>query len=220
MKRINITLLLLSVICLYAIGQIGFGWFWTIGSSDNADQINQVFINLSYSYITGALVYFLTIALPKYIEDSKLQPVINTKIENIGVMLHNMLVGFYQENDSLDLDIKNITACQALLESADWNQPNSLPIYKKGQNKLCETFKSDFEVIQEDITRFILCYKSHLSTEQIKLLEEIQSAEFYQILSVIVDSRCHIHKEGAKGIAEGFAELLKNYSDLKATIHQ
>lgn len=218
MNRINILLIITSAICIYAIGQIGFGWFWTIGSSDNADQINQVFINLSYSYITGVLVYFLTIALPKYNEDRKLKPVIKEKIEDIGIMLRNMLVGFYQYDGSTELDINNIEACQTLLESTDWNQANSLPIYKKGQNRLCETFKSDFEVIQEDITRLILCYNLHLSTDQIKFLEKIKSFESYHILAVIVNSKAKITTDGAKGISKDFAELLRTYSNLRASI--
>ena len=61
MKIINLILCLLTLCAGYIILTVGLGWFWTIGSFENADRINQVLLNLSYSYIAGWIFYLLVL---------------------------------------------------------------------------------------------------------------------------------------------------------------
>ena len=82
-RIVNACLVILSLLCLYAIVTIKLGWFWTIGVAKNYVQINEIIINLSYSYIAGIVVYLLTIVLPVYFEKKRLRPVINEKINDI-----------------------------------------------------------------------------------------------------------------------------------------
>lgn len=133
-------------------------------------------------------------------------------------MLANMMAGFPTDEDPYSPDITNFDKCEHILKAADWNSPNDLPIYKKGQNKLCQTFKSDFENIQQEITNLIYCYKSQLSTEQLLLLEKIKSPNFISALTILVDANRVFPVGGADFIVDGFIETLKSYDKLKSTI--
>lgn len=55
---------LIFVICIYALLQIKFELFFWLRYSDNAEPINDLILNLSYSYIAACIFYFLTVKLP------------------------------------------------------------------------------------------------------------------------------------------------------------
>ncbi len=216
-RIVNACLVILSLLCLYAIVTIKLGWFWTIGVAKNYVQINEIIINLSYSYIAGIVVYLLTIVLPVYFEKKRLRPVINEKINDIGTMLANMMAGFPAVGAINNPNISDIEGCEKLLKSANWNTNNLLPIYG-GNNKLCQTFYFDFESIQTEIGNFISCYKPQLTTPQLLYLEEIRNAGFMSSLSVLIKANCVFPKGGADFIVDEFVVKLKTYAKLKATI--
>lgn len=215
-RVINGCLVILTLLCLYAIANIKLGCFWSIGIAENYVEINEIIINLSYSYIAGIVVYLLTIVLPVYFEKKRLQPIINEKIGDIGIMLTNMMVGFPAATAINSPDISDIDGCKKLLKSADWNTNNLLPIYGRN-NKLCQTFYFDFENIQTEIANFILCYKPQLTTTQLLYLEKIRNASFMSSLSVLIKANCVFPKGGADFIVDEFAEKLKIYAKLKNT---
>ena len=82
-KLVKCILWIITIICIYAILHIGLGWFCAIGVSDNYLKINQVLINLSYSYIAGVIFYLLTVFFPYKYRLQKLKRPINSKIKDI-----------------------------------------------------------------------------------------------------------------------------------------
>jgi hypothetical protein len=178
--------------------------------------LNRIYLGLAYSYIAGLILWGFTVAWPVYREKRRLQPIINEKFEDIGVMLANMIVGFPPIGNKPE--ISDIEKCVTLLKSADWNRINSMPQYATGQNKLYQTFKTDFEEIQICIHNLILCYKPQLSTDQLLLLENIRNAQFMPYLKLFVKANIVIPDSGADFIVDFFAEVLKTYKKLKETI--
>lgn len=216
-KIINTILFFLAFCCFYAIGNITLGWFWAIGYAENSQEINTIILNLSYSYIAGIIVYILTVMLPVIWENYRLQPILKEQVKSIGIMLANMLVGFPYEEDYLKIDISDIEKCREILSNADWNNENKLWIYPKGKNKLFQTFKSDFDEIQNEITILIQTYKSHLTTKQILYLESIKNARFQSLLSILEKANVVIPENGMDGTIKEFLEVLKTYERLKRT---
>lgn len=128
-----------------------------------------------------------------------------------------MLVGFPYEEDYLKIDISDIEKCREILSNADWNNENKLWIYPKGKNKLFQTFKSDFDEIQNEITILIQTYKSHLTTKQILYLESIKNAKFQSLLSILGKANVVIPENGMDDTIKEFLEVLKTYERLKRT---
>lgn len=84
MKRLLTTILvILFAGSVYAVLNIGLGCLWTIGVSDNADKINQVLLNLSYSYLAGCIFYLLVTFLPERFRKRKTQSIVSNKYELI-----------------------------------------------------------------------------------------------------------------------------------------
>lgn len=217
-KTINSILFILAFGCCYAIGNITLDWFWTIGCVEHSKEINSIILNLSYSYIAGFIVYILTVMLPIALDNHRLHPVLKERIEDIGVMLANMLAGFPYEGDCHKVDIDNIEKCSELLSNADWNKENTLWIYPKGKNKLYQTFKSDFDEIQNEIRYLILMYKPHLTTKQILYLESIKNTRFQSLLSVLEKMNVVIPENGMNDTIKEFLEVLKTYDKLRRTL--
>jgi len=82
-KVVKCVLLITTLISLYIIFCVGLGWFWTIGFSFDSDKINQILINLSYSYMAGFIFYILVSYLPYRLKTEKLKPVIKLKINDL-----------------------------------------------------------------------------------------------------------------------------------------
>lgn len=68
--------------CLLTIVVIKLDFF--IGTSDYAEIINDMLVNLSYSYIAAYLFYLMTSRLPVVMRKRKLMPVIQNRVEEIG----------------------------------------------------------------------------------------------------------------------------------------
>ena len=70
-KILSYSLIGLTIACIYLICHIGLGWFFPIGTSDNFEKINNVLINLSYSYMAGFTFYLLVEYFPKRVAQKK-----------------------------------------------------------------------------------------------------------------------------------------------------
>lgn len=60
----NYYVFLLTIICLYAIIQIKLECAFWIGRSDKADSINDILLNLAYSYLAALIFYIFTSVFP------------------------------------------------------------------------------------------------------------------------------------------------------------
>jgi len=75
--------IVLAIICLYAIIQIEFECAAWIFYSEHADKYNKVISNLSYSYLAAAIFYFLTVTMPYLKMRLKIKKALNRKINSI-----------------------------------------------------------------------------------------------------------------------------------------
>ena len=87
---------LLAVAAIYIIMVVGLGWFWTIGTSDNYERINGVLINLSYSFLTGYLVYLFTVSYPAKRRSNRINQIVADRLkcivdERITAGLHSII---------------------------------------------------------------------------------------------------------------------------------
>ena len=95
MKRLDWIVLGVCVLCLYAVIQIRFGCFWSVGSIDNAEAINSIIEGLSYSYIAAYLFYLLTSFVPAKRRKRMIAPIIRESVESIGTKnIHIILLEF------------------------------------------------------------------------------------------------------------------------------
>lgn len=220
-KIIKISLISITLISLYIILCVGLDWFWTIGSLDNADKINLVLINLSYSYIAGFIFYVLVSYLPYRLKTEKLKPAIRFKIENLYKQI-NACAQTFETNEIPDL-IQSLTQ-DHLKELVNKNNMYKNSFYGNmvGYNMnnlkfLNLTKDNTFGIIDS-----LLDYKEYLKTSQLLDIEKIKDSDFFHLVKVSEDSpvaKLYYSSEQFKdAISKDLFEIIKIIRELKRSI--
>lgn len=219
MKHLHYILLFLLLLSFWALLSIEVPVIPKIEiltSAKIAEGVNKIFLGLSYSYIVGVLVFYLTVILPDYQESHRLQPVIDNQIDDIGTALSKIIWGFpsqAEDNGLSAVDISDTDKIEKILKSADWNSPNLIPIYSNcPDNSLKCTFYYDYKEVQKIANNLIELYLKYLDTDKVIQLEAIKNPQFMTYLDILHNTQ--FPQGGQNHIVEGFIEVLKAYKKL------
>ena len=173
---IHIALFIMLLLCVWALSAIqlkiphltiNVNW-----AQERCDNLNQLYINLSYSFLAGFVFYLLTIYFPQKRERKRLEPVIKQKVLEIRKELRNVLLEFSRKTD-----IQNyieIESARKVLMSKNWTDYMPMYQYLYGANISYIAFIGEVgKVIQKNTIDLIQSYQRYLTTEQIRLLEEL-----------------------------------------------
>lgn len=152
----------------------------TCMSESVAEGWNRMFLALAYSYIAGAIIYFLTVKLPYWRNKRRLAPVINAKIKNIGVHLSNMNLEFRDPDNNPP--ITDIDAVMALFKTEKWKEKCKMPEHANCRN-VTEGYVRDYKELQYMAGQLINDYKTYLTSDQLILLELLRGGRVNQFLS-------------------------------------
>ena len=144
----------------------------TFLSESVAEGWNRMFLALAYSYIAGAIIYFLTVKLPYWRNKRRLAPVINAKIKNIGVHLSNMNLEFRDVNNNPP--ITDVDAVMALFNTEKWKGVCRMPEHSNCKN-VTEGYVRDYHALQNMVSQLINDYKNYMRADQLLLLELLRS---------------------------------------------
>ena len=173
----------ISIISLYIIFTIGLGWFWKIGSFENSENINQVLINLSYSYIAGLIFYLLTSSIPRYYTQQKITPIVNTKIAEIYENIESCIQTFKKTETKNLISSSNPSVITAMIESEDILNTSYYSKIMGFDISNLEFIKTKKDIIH-NLINDILTYKEYLSDNQLENLEHIRSSEVFHLLKM------------------------------------
>ena len=213
---INVILAISTVFSLCIISYVRLGIGFPIWHSDNYQNYNIVFENLSYSYLAGILVYLLTLVLPALWESYRLKPIINKKIGHLAELFNKQLLGFgipEGKEGFYQFDSTKIEECLSIMDKADWNAANPV-VNNIPNNKLYQTYKQDLDAIILEIADILQTYKDQLSQDDIQHLENIRQADIITYMNVFYSANVVFSKEGQKFVVEGHKKLLEEYNKL------
>ena len=207
-RLIKFFLLFVTVICLYIIFSVGLDIIGKIGSSYNSVKINNVALNLSYSYIAGLIFYFFISYLPFIQTKKKLKPAITSKIEYLSTLIKSFIQTFESTENNLSLKgihpnyIEKLIVNKSVLDSSYYSV--------MGRTMTNQDFLNGHKENIENLIEKILSYREYLSSDQVLYLEEIRDSKFFDLLKIHSTNK-HFHifygdKETRKLIA---AELNK-----------
>lgn len=91
----GILICLVVLACVYAIFTIKLNLFWRVGLSKNANSINEIIVNLSYSVLAGAIFYVFVDVLPYLSKRKKMRMVILTKLNKLKGTIHKAKTAIY-----------------------------------------------------------------------------------------------------------------------------
>lgn len=170
---------LLAFISLYIILVVGLGCFWTIGSSEKYESINNVLINLSYSFITGYLVYLFTVYIPGNRRSKKISLIVSEKLKSIAEhslapCLRAFAPALQFNNAYSDQELVTMYEQGDLLSSTFYSTLNS-------QNNVLELHHAFKDRIIKEIDGIIDKYGHDLSEDLLKWLEALKKDHWFDL---------------------------------------
>lgn len=173
------------------------------------EGLNHLYLNLSYSYIAGAIIYWFTVSLPYQINKYKISKVIRNKINDIGVQIQNMNIEFRTPENQPR--ISDIQATMELFNYDIWIGECRIPTHLNNQSVI-SAFVQDYENLQSYVSGIINDYKEYLSAEQILLLEGLRNSQMSSIFSMGKQFN-HVYSKDvfSKIIEPSYEKLIKDY---------
>jgi len=210
--------LITTLISLYIIFCVGLDWFWTIGNSPNADKINLVLINLSYSYIAGFIFYILVSDLPYRLKIEKLKPVIKSKINDLYNQINACAQTF--ETEEINNIIEDLTLEELTMKINNNDMYNNsfyatmFGLQRNNFEFLNDTKENVFNIIDS-----LLRYKEYMKTEQVLTTEKIKDSDFFQLVKVYQDTpntrSFYSNPQFKNALANDLYEVIKFVKKLK-----
>lgn len=181
-------------------------------NNSTIEGLNHLYLNLSYSYIAGAIIYWFTVSLPYQTKKHKISKVLRNKFGDIGTQIQNMNIEFRSpENQPQVFDIE---ATMALFKYDTWIGKCKIPYHIDCQNVI-SAFVQDYDNLQSYVSAIINDYKEYLSAEQILQLEDLRNSQMYSIFSMGKQFN-YVYSEDvfSKIIEPSYKKLIEDYLTL------
>jgi len=183
-------LFFVAIICFSIIVVVKFNLDFTIGYSKDANIINDILVNLSYSFIAAYLFYLLSVFFPNYVNKRRYTPFIKNKLnlvyENIDACVVSFL-SYLPENDGINktytIDTINFKELKLLIDNNSFYNPSSynktLMLNFTNAGFIISIKQKVFSALSE-----ILEYKDYLPSDAIKDIELIRNSDLWHLLNV------------------------------------
>ena len=181
-KTIKLILILISLLSLYVILTVGLKVVAPISESSNSENINQVSLNLSYSYIAGLIFYFFVTLLPHLSLKRKLKPAINLKLTDLKTQITSYIRSFNSvENINLNdiklVTIQNLLEKHSILDTSFYSGMTGTTI--NNLDFFYSTKSNIYNLIETTLT-----YRDYLTSNQILELEKIRDSKFFHLIKM------------------------------------
>lgn len=177
LKGVIAGLVVLTLISIYIILYVGLGYGWPLGSSENADRINNVALNISYSYIAGLIFYFFTSYLPYLVNKKKIKTILIAKsaliTQKFEACVKSCLINY---NDPISYD--GLTAAMANRSVAEIS---SLGKLLNTNTSIIQDWSGQIHEMEE-VCNQLLEYRKYLSTDQIEGIEKLKNTDFKRLI--------------------------------------
>lgn len=194
MKSTRVLLLLFSVIPVYIIAHVGLGWFVPLGTSENADRINQVLLNLAYSYVAAMFFAMVWEYIPQLNKEQKAFKMNESNFKKIHTNMQELILSLMMVYD-IDKNISSIEIDDLI--DCDIYKPSYSKIYYKKcrinavkEKQILERgvfcFWEDIERFSSKIQKTISIIKGlptskNLSLSTLELLSELEECELLDL---------------------------------------
>ncbi len=182
---INGILTIIAIACFIIIFVVDLQITLFLFKTDNkdlADGINDILLNLSFSYITGYTVYYLTVMLPHSYKQKKIKEVIDDKLSTIKDKLTNSVLCIYDVEEWEELELSK----EAFVEK--FKSTMIAPYFERDFLGLKSTIFDYINKERKDINDIIselIEYRDYLSFNSLVFLESIRSSDYFKNLRVL-----------------------------------
>lgn len=143
-------------------------------TEDSAKNLNTVMENLSYSYLAGLIMFFLTVTIPDYKRKMAYKSVINNVIESYYGGILVLFYMFYVAKKDI-VDIEDDESIKYYKEGSDKNAWTSLErIANVPDPVLINNRFREIAIITDNFFKEIIPYEGFLSNEQLIIVNKMK----------------------------------------------
>lgn len=216
MKRLDLIVFCICILCLYAVFQIRLSWFWNIGFVENAAAINSIIEGLSYSYIAAYLFFILTTFLPARRRKEMLTPIIRNRVKNIGAKnIHNILLEFGR-GTRLGTGYRDTEHTVEILKSKNWD--DIVPLlkeYKGVSISYLHYANLNCKNMKERVVDVIIRYKEVLTEEELVVLEDFSEMSFFNLVESLSSFPNMKVNDGVSSLIDDFLKLQNKFLEVE-----
>lgn len=187
---------IITIIAIYIILHVGLGWLCPIGVSNNYIRINDVLLNLSYSYLAASLFFLLVEYFPSKLSSARAFNICKQHIVNLYIYMSEIvaMILLISENskpiEKISLgDLENIKFYKPSYKNLYYKttlykngKEAKTKIKEKGVVNLLGDLYSYSKKIDKTITKIsMLPSSSNLTLKLTEILSEIASSGFLRM---------------------------------------
>ena len=214
------------LLCVWAIGSIRLKFVPLIPTSltkDVCDGWNEMYVNLSYSFIAGFIFFLLTTTLKDYFEKKKMTKVLSAEVHQIASPIESIVDVFYGvPGAEIDKSRKGITH---VLNARNFN--DKVGLVQSLGHKIDSTgtyinyLATECNVSKNRVYEMIKLYGRYLTIDEIVLLESYASMRIISVSYVASGLKC-IDPEKPElkaALIEQFCDLYDKLNELRKVFH-
>ena len=147
------------------------------GYAPNADARNEVMLNLSYSYLAGAIFYFFVTWLPYKLRSRKMRPFINEKKKIIKGKMFDCAINAMPTALILQHRPSNEEIISHFENTSLLNAPTFMSLLMPGVDihTHWRLQRDEIKAVIKDVLEF----KEYLSNDELQVLGQIQDCQFF-----------------------------------------
>lgn len=180
---ITILLSICIVLCVWAIASIQLKCIPLIERDmpiERAEGYNEVFINLSYSFLAGWFFYLLTTKLKYWNSKRKLKPMMRQKMHKIVQSIDDAILEFSRnENTPTKTNREDV---ETILNSKSWT--DTIPMFEQlygYKGRYIDYISSTGKHVRTMVMELIDIYKEYMTEEQINRLEALVEMRIFSL---------------------------------------
>lgn len=198
--------MVIGSVSVIAYTKLGIGF--AIYQHDMALTMNDVLVNLSYSYLAGCIFYLLTSYIPQYLRSRKLKPLVQTKLKRILNELDACKNSVFQ----LDGNYNNHTDEEFVqtLSNGNFNAPCALSPLQQGVTVglYMRSKRKEILALIDEAQRFGI----YMSDEQLCAITSLSTSTYFDLLNTIGIPQLDIREAVAN-------ELVNELNRIRAVIN-
>lgn len=204
------------LVCLYIIVQVKFEITPFLLYSSYADAINEILVNLSFSYIAAYIFYQLTSRLLLTIRNRKIRPVIQKRVEEIGRRSIYYVLQVFSNGTPFSTDYKHIDNTAKVLESKLWTDEMPDMLRQFGiRITYLNYVRHQCDDLKERVSEVLKRYKDEMTVEQITALEEMTDLYIFRLVELFCSLPNIKVDPGHNPFVEEYLKLHRKYLEVE-----
>lgn len=214
---IRILLTVANIVCFWVICSIRLNVIPKINTSWNqnfCDNLNEVFVNLSYSFFAGFIFFLLTVVIPDYKRKKKIKPILHLRVEACFRIIDSIINKFANCSSSVCQRSLSRDELSVILDSKKWRD-----VIPELKISYIEYISLQGKYLRRNVLEMIDLYNDQMSENQIADLEHLIGMLIFKnadSLSAMPQIGLD-HPQGKKSLINDFCNMYSKFQEIYKT---